>query len=1364
MISAWKGIAVLACAALIVTVLAAVTAAAPNAAQPDRVITASDAAKGKLDRGLRQKVEEGVTEALPIYASLTGDVAAAKALVGDAHVAQREGIALLVGRIPAQQAVKLASLDGVLSVGLVQFKQDGEPVGWKDPELGVPASGIKNAKAQWNSTDVPYSTAPSLKTSNFEALRGKGYLDGKTHNFDGAWAKGFAGEGVTAAVLDGGTDWGHPDLLGTWKTWQSGPWAGWPMAFDPYDTLVWLAAPSFVEQGLSWYTPAKAVSCPGNPNANATCAVQFATRLGPSRNIAAPDAVKEHTYRFPAAWTKSGSVRVGSHPDDYLLGQYGERVAFLVTDPNAAGVYDTVYVDLDDDYDFSDEKPVTKASPASYRDMNGDGYTDLSGGLLAFISDGTTILPGGIDFFTPSNNPATPKNETQDFIDQFTFEPGAMLMWTGDYDPGIGGHGTLTASNVVGQAVANAKTVKFADFGPAPGAVLGGAPKAKLAPIGDIYFSFAFSTQLGYFLTAGNGVDVTSNSYGSSDVDNDGFDAASQEADRINRGLNNGATTPIFSTGNGAPGYGTTTPPSPSSGISVGASTQFGGTGWDSIKNLSQVADNDVVVWSNRGPGATGKAGVDLVADGAYSAGDATLNTVFDGRAAWETWGGTSRSTPVTVGAAALVYQAYRASHPGALPALFQTKVKEILKSSANDLGYDSFTQGSGSLDAGKAVAAATALEASVSPDDWRPGSYRGTDYRVFPRVLAPGGSDSDSFTISGGTGSWNVSSRVLKRVASTSWDWTSPNLSTESPYTFNAPDYLFDLSSMVDAHPDADLMVIRANYPRNEFDTNKDYVADQAWRLIPYKWNDVNGDGNLWTDNDHDGVVDHSTLPTTNIDGFNAISPSSEVDTGEYVRFMYHRPGANTLMGFVRDPAHRAADGVFLGLQHPTRNGAIPQTHFKIQVEFYKNLPWSWVTTPATATAGTPFSATMTVPAGTPYGMYQGAIVLTQGSKKIVVPTSVAVAATVPQDATTNELTGSTTFGGTPLADELYDNGSVFGANDWTWRAESGDWRFYFMDVLKTPPAGSLFLTNTSWDDPAPYTDIDTLVFGPGTNSYQLLGGTAPTGAPYILKTVGKSPNKYLGTGTWAFDTATGGASDLVTAPAQAGLHEIALHQVSFDGGKFNVPFKTVVAGASVNPAAVTSHTATGAGSFDVTFKAGIDLAGFKAEAFGLSQPVVKDEVVHQDNPNDPASASVKETVTIAHASRATFTLDVGSDDVDLFIVHNGQIVGSSTGGAGADETVTLIRPADGTYEIWLHGFAVAGTPTVKLGIDVVQGSDLTVTGVPAGAIPAGTPVTLHVTYNKAGLADGTYKGEILMGPTAAPTALSVPITVIKP
>ena len=467
---------------------------------------------------------------------------------------------------------------------------------------------------------------------------------------------------------------------------------------------------------------------------------------------------------------------MASHPDDHLLQLFGERPAILVTDPNTAGVYDTVYVDLDDDYQFGDEKPVTKESPASYRDMNGDGYNDLSGGLLYFISDGETALPGGIMRFTDGS---------QEFRDAFTFGPGEMLAWSGDYDPAIEGHGTLTASNILGQGVVNGLAPCFADLagrpgaqpcsggGTYPGAVIGGAPKAKGAPFGDIYFSFEFSTQFGYLLATRHGIDVTSNSYGSSAADNDGYDAASQEADLIYNGTR---TTPVFSTGNGAPGFGTATAPQPLAGIAVGASTQFGGTGWDSIKNESQIADNDVMVWSNRGPQATGGNGVDVVADGAFSPGDLTLNSALDGRVAWETWGGTSRSTPVTVAATALVYQAWRQSHGGTIPTNFFTTAKrhrEVVRAGSRLRELDS-------------RAAAPWMRAGPSgspPGPTRssprtagaPGNYRGTEYPVFTRTLSPGQSDSQAFTVNG-PGTWTVSDRYMKRTASQSMTFASSN------------------------------------------------------------------------------------------------------------------------------------------------------------------------------------------------------------------------------------------------------------------------------------------------------------------------------------------------------------------------------------------------------------------------------------------------------------------------------------------------------------------------------------------------------------------------------------------------------------
>src|SRR6185436_4653038 len=151
---------------------------------------------------------------------------------------------------------------------------------------------------------------------------------------------------------------------------------------------------------------------------------------------------------------------------------------------------------------------------------------------------------------------------------------------------------------------------------------------------------------------------------------------------------------------------------------------------WDSIARISQVPDNDVMAFSNRGPSATGGPGIDVVADGAYSAGDKTLNTTTDGHVAWETWGGTSRSTPVAAGATALIYQAWRKAHGGSVPAGFYNTAKRILKSSSQDVAYDSFVQGAGSIDASGAVIAATGATATVSPDEWRVGDYRGTENR----------------------------------------------------------------------------------------------------------------------------------------------------------------------------------------------------------------------------------------------------------------------------------------------------------------------------------------------------------------------------------------------------------------------------------------------------------------------------------------------------------------------------------------------------------------------------------------------------------------------------------------------------------
>jgi hypothetical protein len=123
------GLAVL--VSTVVVAVALVGSATPQqrGADPQRVTSKSDPAKAKLDDALQAKVKDGATGTVPVFVTATGDLSEVKALLDDDATAQARGKAIVVGRISVQALPKLAGAKGVSSVGLVELKQTGQPLG-----------------------------------------------------------------------------------------------------------------------------------------------------------------------------------------------------------------------------------------------------------------------------------------------------------------------------------------------------------------------------------------------------------------------------------------------------------------------------------------------------------------------------------------------------------------------------------------------------------------------------------------------------------------------------------------------------------------------------------------------------------------------------------------------------------------------------------------------------------------------------------------------------------------------------------------------------------------------------------------------------------------------------------------------------------------------------------------------------------------------------------------------------------------------------------------------------------------------------------------------------------------------------------
>ncbi len=692
-----------------------------------------------------------------------------------------------------------------------------------------------------------------------------------------AWDLGYKGQGVRVAVLDFAIDFAHQDLQDTWAVLPPGhPYEGWPQVFDPvvgYRRVLDKPLPParqstrLAQSGMiELYQDSDLQQKDISGTIKTTACFQPLQQVQVGAAIAIMLGPQDCNYIVPDGVSKSGKVRFGHSPDTLLLGLgakpgvFGEYAGVLLvdaeTDGPGAGTYNTVYIDIDNDRDFSDEKPMTKGDPLGWRDIDGDAIADLSGGLLYFISDGELPFPGswvwGLD--TPADIPAEGR-----FI--------GIHYANGD-------HGTLCGSNVVGQGrlgVPPDYVLKFRDL-PGDhephGVNYGLAPEGKMVSIGSVYaFGRAMFAPAWRYAVFGHDVarqddqlQVTSNSYGFSDTDNDTWDPDSRLLDFYVREYSP-STSFLFSTGNGAPGYGTLAPPSPSVGMDIAASTQFGSTGAESITDTTQITYGDIIPFSNRGPGASGSNGPDVAADGAFAAGAIPLNFITpgggNGTLANGTWGGTSRSSPVAAGAMTLVYQAFRAKQ-NRWPTW--QEARSILMSGARFNGYDTFTVGGGVVDAGDAVRIAAGLHGTYAiPSEWTAGHYHGEKHPAFANMLAPGESDSRTITLKNPTDkplAVTLSAKALRKIGS----YDDALVTDRTKETTLGPDYILPIDKNR-VPQGTELMIVRGRFPYAEFDVGADRVADNYYTPGVLQHTDINKDGKLWVDKNNNGVVNNKSL-----------------------------------------------------------------------------------------------------------------------------------------------------------------------------------------------------------------------------------------------------------------------------------------------------------------------------------------------------------------------------------------------------------------------------------------------------------------------------------------------------------------------
>lgn len=785
-------------------------------------------------------------------------------------------------------------------------------------------------------------------------------------------------------------------------------------------------------------------------------------------------------------------------------------VPLLIVDSQTAGIYDTVIPDMstswadfmlrigsDDsprlDFDFTDEMPIILGSgnEVLVYDHNDDGYGDYSAGVL-----GARVL----DVYGAISNTTTPDDYITGALNATLLEPldidGNYLGIMTDFH----NHGTAVAGVISSRGSQSYAIYNDTELYTIPGV----APDAKILPVkalwyGSVEYGWLWAAGMendgdGWKYTGGERAHIITNSWGVPTFPNveeaPGYDQLSTLANILTTPgalhQNHPGVVMIASAGNSGHGYGTISLPGAASLVlSTGASTSSAYVNTPIFEGQprfgnSTIHDNHLVDFSSRGPGIVGDTKPDLVSMGAYgfSLSMVTKTDVDSEDEPYSLFGGTSMSAPLIAGVAATIIEQLTTNDMPYTP----FTVKNILMSTANDMGNDPLVQGAGLVNATRAseyvagdgpflvtndMSYANIRETTLPAIQSLNNTIFGIDHIAVPPKSYPMSSwfaghlqhnqkSTTTFTVTNPTDR-PITIQVQPQTVSIlqQGDVNLTTIPHQQDVVMNddgvyAPNYVLlsdvrQTSTLSDIFapndmPESSLLVLNVNFDFDEFlNSTADVFADDfvISSLYLYDWIDRNGDG--------------------------------EIEAGELA--MVNRAGNwGTVQEMRVSYPHQIFDGTPVVGVYPVPVKAsywrgltgvnATAMDYTITATYYDRVHWSDVWLESNSIVVPPQSeytinAAISVPPNADSGIYQGFVTFISDTHKVNVPVSYAVTQPVT-DGMIHLVSGN---------DDndtlLYSPGMVRGSFDMSGRYMAGEWRHQYVDVPENVTSGVI---EVSW------------------------------------------------------------------------------------------------------------------------------------------------------------------------------------------------------------------------------------------------------------------------------------------------------------